>query len=238
MLKGFRTILQSHPQEVYYRILSPHNPRFSAHTWILREKWWVWWDSGTKISRKETNISPIKQPPYHHRWTQINHQKLIWKHPQRTSTTEKKTTRQLPPKRSCCNCLQLLKFILSWRWEKSNFPVCWSWVVLPSRYLGKKKYFTNLDFPEIKGFPLLNHHLGPQVVWGRYNLTRRYETRTQTKEWGKVFSSSSSPNKNYRLDFKVDTQHEHWVPHIHDISSCPATARCLDPSQWEVQGTK
>ena len=27
-------------------------------------------------------------------------------------------------------------------------------------------------FPWNKGFPLLNHHLGAQVVWGRYNLTR------------------------------------------------------------------
>ena len=33
-------------------------------------------------------------------------------------------------------------------------------------------YFTNLDFPEIRRFPLLNHHLGAQVVWGRYNLPR------------------------------------------------------------------
>ena len=30
-------------------------------------------------------------------------------------------------------------------------------------YLAKLKYFTNLDFPEIRRFPLLNHHLG----WGR-----------------------------------------------------------------------
>ncbi len=26
--------------------------------------------------------------------------------------------------------------------------------------LAKLLYFTNLDFPEIRGFPLLNHHLG------------------------------------------------------------------------------
>ena len=26
-------------------------------------------------------------------------------------------------------------------------------------------------FSEIRGFSLLNHHLGAQVVWGRYNLT-------------------------------------------------------------------
>ena len=31
---------------------------------------------------------------------------------------------------------------------------------------------TYIDFPEISGFPLPNHHLGAQVVWGRYNLTR------------------------------------------------------------------
>ena len=37
-------------------------------------------------------------------------------------------------------------------------------------YLGKLWYFTNLGFPEIRGFPLLNHHLG--CGWGRYNLTR------------------------------------------------------------------
>ena len=30
--------------------------------------------------------------------------------------------------------------------------------------LAKLKYFTNLDFPEIRRFPLLNHHLGAQVV--------------------------------------------------------------------------
>ena len=30
-------------------------------------------------------------------------------------------------------------------------------------YLGRFKYFTNLGFPEIRGFPLLHHHLG----WGR-----------------------------------------------------------------------
>ena len=29
-------------------------------------------------------------------------------------------------------------------------------------YLAKSKYFTNLGFPEIMGFPLLNHHLGAQ----------------------------------------------------------------------------
>ena len=33
-------------------------------------------------------------------------------------------------------------------------------------------FHLHLDFPEIKGFPILNHHLGAQVVWGRYNLTR------------------------------------------------------------------
>ena len=33
-------------------------------------------------------------------------------------------------------------------------------------------YFTNLDFPEIRGFPLLNHHVGWKNVWGRYNVTR------------------------------------------------------------------
>ena len=37
--------------------------------------------------------------------------------------------------------------------------------------LAKFQFFTNLGFPEIRGFPLLNHHLG-EVVWGRYNLTR------------------------------------------------------------------
>ncbi len=31
--------------------------------------------------------------------------------------------------------------------------------------------FTNLDFPKIRGFPLLNHHLGFLVMWGRYKLT-------------------------------------------------------------------
>ena len=40
--------------------------------------------------------------------------------------------------------------------------------------LAKLTYFTNLGFPEIREFPLLNHHLGAQVVWGRYNLTRSF----------------------------------------------------------------
>ena len=42
--------------------------------------------------------------------------------------------------------------------------------------LAKLQYFTNLDFPEIRRFPLLNHHLG-EVVWGRYNLTRLVDPR-------------------------------------------------------------
>ena len=52
--------------------------------------------------------------------------------------------------------------------RKSQSPkvVC-SWFCL-----AKLQYFTNLDFPEIRGIPFLNHHLGAQVVWGRYNLTR------------------------------------------------------------------
>ena len=31
-------------------------------------------------------------------------------------------------------------------------------------YLAKLKYFTNLDFPEIRGFPFLSYLLGAQVV--------------------------------------------------------------------------
>ena len=52
------------------------------------------------------------------------------------------------------------------------------WVVFPwdscdeNSFLAKLWYFTNLDFPEIKGCPFLNYILGAQVVWGRYNLTR------------------------------------------------------------------
>ena len=37
--------------------------------------------------------------------------------------------------------------------------------------LAKLLYFTNLGFPEIRGFPLLSTIWG-EVVWGRYNLTR------------------------------------------------------------------
>ena len=34
-------------------------------------------------------------------------------------------------------------------------------------------------FPwNFRGFPLLNHHLGAQVVWGRYNLTRLHPSST------------------------------------------------------------
>ena len=36
----------------------------------------------------------------------------------------------------------------------------------------KIKIFTNLDFPEIRGFPFLSYLLEAQVVSGRYNLTR------------------------------------------------------------------
>ena len=40
-----------------------------------------------------------------------------------------------------------------------------------------------MDFPEIRGFPFLNHHLGAQVVWGRYNLTRQiHSTFKQTMD--------------------------------------------------------
>ena len=39
--------------------------------------------------------------------------------------------------------------------------------------LAKLYYFTNPDFPEKRGFPLLNHHLGAQVAWGRHNLTSK-----------------------------------------------------------------
>ena len=49
------------------------------------------------------------------------------------------------------------------------------WFQPAAKILGKLWYFTNLDFPEIKGIPLLNHHLGAQVVWGRYNLTRKLQ---------------------------------------------------------------
>ena len=40
-------------------------------------------------------------------------------------------------------------------------------------YLAKLQYFTNLDFPKQRGFPLLNHHLGEiGRVRPRANLTR------------------------------------------------------------------
>ena len=42
-----------------------------------------------------------------------------------------------------------------------------------SKYLAKLYYFTNLDFPEIRGFPFLSYLLGFfGRVFGRYNLTR------------------------------------------------------------------
>ena len=37
--------------------------------------------------------------------------------------------------------------------------------------LPKLQYFTNLDFPEIRGFPILSPNWC-EVVWGCYNLTR------------------------------------------------------------------
>ena len=39
-------------------------------------------------------------------------------------------------------------------------------------HLAKLLYFTNLGFPEIRGFPLLFTTICGEVVWGRYNLTR------------------------------------------------------------------
>ena len=47
------------------------------------------------------------------------------------------------------------------RWLCTSHTGCTSptWMIS----LAKLLYFTNLDFPEIRGFPLLNHHLG----WGR-----------------------------------------------------------------------
>ena len=40
-------------------------------------------------------------------------------------------------------------------------------------FLAKSSYFTNLDFPEIKGFfPFRKATFWGEVVWGRYNLTR------------------------------------------------------------------
>ena len=42
-------------------------------------------------------------------------------------------------------------------------------------WFAKLQYFTHLDFPEIRKFPLLNHHLGQKLVWGRYNLTRWHQ---------------------------------------------------------------
>ncbi len=43
-------------------------------------------------------------------------------------------------------------------------------------YLAKlQKYFTNLDFPERRGFPFLSYLRG-EVVWGRYSLIRYYSS--------------------------------------------------------------
>ena len=53
----------------------------------------------------------------------------------------------------------------------------WTWIScknITHTHLAKLWYFTNLGFPEIRGSPLLNHHLG-EVVWGRYNLTRHMQ---------------------------------------------------------------
>jgi len=40
------------------------------------------------------------------------------------------------------------------------------------QYLAKLKYFTNLDFPWIRGFPETSATFWGEVVWRRYNLTR------------------------------------------------------------------
>ena len=53
--------------------------------------------------------------------------------------------------------------LLSWNEFTSEYHnISWSY-----KYLAKLEYFTNLGFPEIRGFPLLNHHLGWKLVWGR-----------------------------------------------------------------------
>ena len=47
-----------------------------------------------------------------------------------------------------------------WKKRKRRCFGHWEESWMPSNYLGKWEYFTNLDFPEIRGFPLLIHHLG------------------------------------------------------------------------------
>ena len=46
--------------------------------------------------------------------------------------------------------------------------------------LAKLYYFTNLDFPEIRGFPFLGYLLG-EAVWARYNLTKQNVPRHQSQ---------------------------------------------------------
>ncbi len=59
---------------------------------------------------------------------------------------------------------------------KSNMMKSW--------YLAKLLYFTNLDFPEITGFPSLNQG------WGRMNLTRWYIISVQ---WAPMLANQEWP---------------------------------------------
>ena len=72
--------------------------------------------------------------------------------------------------------VKLDHFLRDQGWNLKNI---WNQFVVAAycynKYLGKLSYFTNLDFPEIRGFPLLNHHLGEIPTGGtrsRANLPR------------------------------------------------------------------
>ena len=57
--------------------------------------------------------------------------------------------------------------------------------------LAKLKYFTNLDFPQIRGFPFLNATFWAEVVWDRYNLTSYNGLFTRKQPRGPPFFHGS-----------------------------------------------
>ena len=75
----------------------------------------------------------------------------------------------------------------------------------------KLSYFTNPDFPEIRGFPLLNHHLGFLVVWGRYNLTRFIVVRIAPKSFLQI--------KNPKIMFALEHLNAYHVLYAHMAAS-------------------